>query len=83
METFILLLALLYVTWNNYNEILVIKKHQQKKQSEGCQSPSCFYPWWNTVGPSIWNQPTRYWNWNRRQFYYHPHLGWYLSPFAY
>jgi len=40
------------------------------------------YPWWHNsfsfggfyVGP---------WTWNRQQHYYHPGVGWYVSPFSF
>ena len=78
---------ILYVVWNNYQDIQTIKNYKQQQlrrpRRRECQTDNCgIYPWWHTgfshggfnVGP---------WTWNRRQFYYHPSAGWYLSPFAY
>jgi hypothetical protein len=87
------ILLLLFVIWSNYQDIQMIKKYQHERKTRAQQGQArqgqcppgtdCrVYPWWQhhtgfahggfNVGP---------WNWSRRQFYYHPGVGWYSSPF--
>lgn len=81
------ILGTVFVVWSNYIDIQLIKgyrKREQKRKPECSDSECPVYPWWHGgfphggfhVGP--WRLPVS----TRQQYYYHPHVGWYASPFS-
>jgi len=91
----IALAVAIFVLWSNYQDIKLIKHYQLLQQQQqqqngkrwpGTSAPSSLssecgvYPWWHSGFPygGFYTGP---WNWSRQQYYYHPGVGWYASPF--
>jgi hypothetical protein len=72
----------IFVLWSNYQDIKLIKHYQQQRMlPRPNPSTECgVYPWWHSGFPSG-GFHVGPWNWSRQQYYYHPGVGWYASPF--
>ena len=76
--TLVLMLVIMMLTWDNINDLRTMKEYCIKRKTK---SQHFVYPWWHNgftyggfyVGP---------WTWSRQQHYYHPEIGWYVSPFV-
>lgn len=80
----LLLIALLYVIWINYQEAKIVQRYTELSRARKRESRAHplypIYPWWHfgfpsggyTVGPILYN---------RTQYHHSPRVGWYQSPF--
>jgi len=76
----IAIMVAVFVLWSNYQDIKLIKCYQQKRMLEQRTRPSTPVPWHS--GFPYGGFHTGPWNWSRQQYYYHPGVGWYASPFS-
>lgn len=74
------MIVTIFVLWSNYQDIKLIKHYQQQRRRPTLSTECNVYPWWHS-GFSYGGFHTGPWNWNRQQYYYHPGVGWYASPF--
>ena len=83
------MMIILFVVWSNYRDLQIMKRyrnkiirtrtHTQAHAHTHTQSLSNYiYPWWHASHDNF-----MMWNMNRRQYFFHPRHGWYISPFAF